>query len=191
MYEIDSRDSLLVLEGIPRPESGAPLPLLVSNEGTVIVTYYANSQSPGWESFPSIADDASSDDPLAVVRFRNCNSFMFGAPNDEALIHGGHPLASRGLKPYRVYRVENSSWIRKLELMNSGHPQHRQEWFAKLQHIIITFHDSTFECVCAGCDASKAGGSVHAMIPTMVELLFSRELLSSMSKASPSADDLG
>ena len=70
---------------------------------------------------------------------------MFGPPNDEAFV--GHPLASRGLGPYRAYRIERSSWLRRLERMNSVHPYHDPERFWTLTHFVFAFHDSTFECI--------------------------------------------
>jgi hypothetical protein len=73
---------------------------------------------------------------------------MFGSPNDEAF--HGHPLAERGLGPYGAYRVEDSSWIRRLERMNSVHPRHDPERFRALTHCVLSFHDSTFECVAEG-----------------------------------------
>ena len=60
---------------------------------------------------------------------------MFGPPNDEAF--SGHPLASRGLHPYGAFKIENSSWIRHLEKMNSVHPNHHPERYFKLQHVEV------------------------------------------------------
>ncbi|HEX8863370.1 MAG TPA: hypothetical protein VGC06_30595 [Actinomycetes bacterium] len=60
-------------------------------------------------------------------------AWQWGPPNDEAL--QGHPLVDRGLRPYGVFRVEGSSWIRQLERMNRVHPQHRPEAFRDLCHL--------------------------------------------------------
>jgi hypothetical protein len=94
---------------------------------------------------------------------------MFGLPNDEAF--NGHPLASRGLHPYGAFRIEDSSWIRKLERMNSIHPYHRADPFWKKQHVVFAFHDSTFECVCDRFDVRRMRGSALGLIPDMVKLL--------------------
>lgn len=85
------------------------------------------------------------------------------APNDEAF--EGHPLASRGLKPYSVFEVKNSSWIRRLERMNSVHRCHRPEGYKMLRHFVFAFHDTTFECVAQGFE-----WTVHEGIAT--EILF-------------------
>jgi hypothetical protein len=100
---------------------------------------------------------------------------MFGPPNDEAF--QGHPLASRGLEPYGTYQIENSSWIRKLERMNRVHPSHKPEAFSRLRHLVFAFHDSTFECICRNesFDVRTARGSIHGVIPTMIDLLFEKQ----------------
>jgi hypothetical protein len=44
-----------------------------------------------------------------LLEFSGCYAHLFGPPNDEAF--SGHPLASRGLQPYRITEVKHSSWI--------------------------------------------------------------------------------
>ena len=53
--------------------------------------------------------------------------------------------ASSGTAPI----VLSSSWIRGLERMNRVHDGHSQERFSRLLHFILTFHDTTFECISA------------------------------------------
>jgi hypothetical protein len=55
--------------------------------------------------------------------------------------------------------------------MNSVHPRHQSEWYAKRRHLIFTFHDTTFECVCDGFDVTLSRGSIAAVVPAVVELL--------------------
>ena len=66
-----------------------------------------------------------------------------------------------------AFEVKESSWIRRLERMNSVHPYHRPETFWQLRHLIFAFHDSTFECVCRGFDVRSARGSLKSVLPTM------------------------
>jgi hypothetical protein len=113
-----------------------------------------------------------SDEPIALIRF-DCRAHMFGPPNVEAF--HGHPLANRGLQPYRAFRIENSSWIRKLERMNGGHEQHKSERFNELQHLIFAFHDSTFECICQEFDVRTEHGSILDVTPAMIALLFEKQ----------------
>ncbi len=140
MYEVDEHDKVVMLEDLPQPDVGAPVPALVADESRVELAFIARSAEPSGDEF------------IAVARFVRPYAHMFGPPNDEAF--EGHPLASRGLEPYGCYRVEHSSWIRRLERMNAVHPHHRAEGFANLTHYIFAFHDSTFECVGADVEVT-------------------------------------
>jgi hypothetical protein len=48
MYEVDEKDRVLQLEGVPQSSIGAPLPLIISNEHLVILAYYMASTEP-WD----------------------------------------------------------------------------------------------------------------------------------------------
>ena len=150
MYAVDGRDTVIQLDGIPQSDVGAPCPVVFSDESATIVAYLMRD---------AVSSDA---DDIAFVRFHQCYATMFGRPNDEAI--SGHPLASRGLEPYGAYRVENSSWIRQLERMNSVHPHHRPERFDALTHFILTFHDSTFECVAESFTVTVVVGPLQYLL---------------------------
>src|SRR5262249_1135309 len=107
---------------------GAPEPIVVANEQALVVSYVAE--------YPN---------KFCSVRFHLPRTHLFGAPNDEAL--EGHPLWSRGLGYYGVFRVDESSLIRRLAAMNSVHKRHSYSVFDALSHYVFTFQDSTFECV--------------------------------------------
>src|SRR4029079_15393400 len=88
---------------------------------------YINTTDPSWDDKTvRILNQERSEEPIAIVRI-DCFAHMLGPPNDEAF--SGHPLASRGLKPYRAFRIEGSSWIRRLEQMNRVHKLHKPERF--------------------------------------------------------------
>lgn len=143
---------------------------VLANEGLVVLAYYLENRDPDWDGKTvRMLDADSSDEPIAIVRFQRCLSHMFGPPNDEAF--SGHPLAVRGLSAYGVFRVDNSSWLRKLERMNRVHPNHQPERFWELQHIVFAFHDSTFECICKEFNLRIRSGAIHNMLPEMVRLL--------------------
>jgi hypothetical protein len=170
MYEVDHRDEVLKLSGVPQSSIGAPIPFVVSDEHRVVLSYYIQTMDPEWDGRTvRVVGPTNTSEPLAVVRFKGCYAHMFGPPNDEAF--KGHPLASRGLSPYGAYEVRQSSWIRRLERMNSIHPQHRPEMFKTRRHLIFAFHDSTFECICDGFDVRISEGSIADAIPGMVKLL--------------------
>jgi hypothetical protein len=128
MYPIDERDRVVELDDIPKPVTGAPEPIVVADEQAVVVSYVAE--------YPN---------KFCSVRFHLAHTHLFGAPNDEAL--EGHPLWNRGLDFYGVFRVDQSSLIRRLAAMNSVHKRHSYSAFDELVHYIFTFQDSTFECV--------------------------------------------
>ncbi len=80
----------------------------------------------------------------ALVEFRFCECTQFGYPNDEAL--PGHRLYSSGLGGYGIFEVLNPSWPKRLEQQNRvAYPD--RELYSSPRHFIITFHDSTFECL--------------------------------------------
>ena len=170
MYEVDERDRVVELKDVPQSSVGAPIPHILADESRVVLAYYMQERDPGWDgSSVRVVSPDSTGEPIAFARFNMCHVHMFGPPNDEAF--QGHPLAKRGLHPYGAFRVEESSWIRKLERMNSVHSGHRPEGFWKLQHLIFAFHDSMFECVCADFDVSRTRGSIVEAIPEMLRLL--------------------
>ena len=170
MYEVDEKDRVVPLESVPQSSVGAPLPLILADENRVALAYYVQSRNSEWDGRSTrILDPVTSNEPLALIQFRSCAAHMLGPPNDEAF--EGHPLAKRGLSPYRAFRIEGSSWIRKLERMNSVHPEHRPERFWKLQHFIFAFHDTTFECICSEFGVTMSQGSLHDAVPRMIELL--------------------
>lgn len=137
MYQVDERDKVLPLPGVPSSDVGAPMPAVIADEDTVFLAYYVSSSDPDAES-----------SPVAIIRFHSPRAQYFGAPNDESL--DGHPLWSRGLRSYGGFVVEQSSWIRSLEQMNRVPSQHHPALFEGYRHYILTFHDSTFECVARG-----------------------------------------
>ena len=91
MYSVDSRDTVAPLPDVPQSSLGAPCPIVLTDEHTLILAYYLVER-----------DQATTDDSVALVVFDGYDAMMFGPPNDEAL--EGHPLAARGLFPYRRTR---------------------------------------------------------------------------------------
>ncbi len=55
--------------------------------------------------------------------------------------------------------------------MNSVHPCHRPEGYAKLRHFVLAFHDSTFECVARGYDFVLASGPLDRLAGRMLALV--------------------
>lgn len=131
-----------------------------------MVAYYCQNTPPGWDGTTvRVQDYGTKGQPIGIVDFQWPYHHMFGPPNEEAI--AGHPLASRGLHPYDVFEVHDSSWIRALERMNSVHQYHKPEAFEGLRHFIMAFHDSVFECVARGYDISMSEGSLEELVPKL------------------------
>jgi hypothetical protein len=136
MYSVDERDKAIEIHDLPQPDVGAPEPIVVADEHRVLLAYRLSEQS---------ERDFGDPERWAIIEIKGCWAHFFGPPNDEAL--HGHPLYARGLTPYGVFKVRDSSWIRLMERRNRVHDRHDSSRYAKLSHLIFTFHDSTFECV--------------------------------------------
>jgi hypothetical protein len=143
---------------------------MYEDELRLVLAYYIEDAPENWDgSTIRMVTPTDADQSVAIIRFRFCYAHMFGPPNDEAF--SGHPLASRGLHPYGAFEVKDSSWIRRLEKMNSVHRRHRPEVFWNKRHLIFAFHDTTFECVCDGFEVSVTQGSLESVVTEMVKLL--------------------
>ena len=148
MYHVDALDRVVELSDFPQCSIGAPLPSLISTEHETVLLFLRDDAAEDWDGTTArIVSLSSEDEPLAVVTFHKCYARIFGPPNEEAYM--GHPLAGRGVRPFGAFRIENSSWLRRLESMNSVHRDHSPARFSALTHYIVTFHDSTFECIAA------------------------------------------
>ncbi len=153
MYSVDSHDRVLELRNVPQSSVGAPLPLLLSREGTTVLAYLVEDRPPDWDGGTvRLVSPETPDAPAAIVVFRGCRATFVGPPNEEAF--AGHPLAPRGLHPYGAFEIARSSWVGSLEQMNRVHPNHDPARFQHLRHFVWAFHDSTFECVAEAYETS-------------------------------------
>jgi hypothetical protein len=163
MYAIDDQDTVVELKDVPQSCVGAPCPMILCGEHFLHLVYILEADLGNWDGTNIRVLDANSPgETCALVHFEHVEAHMFGPPNDEAF--HGHPLSRRGLRPYSVNEIRKSSWIRKLERMNSIHPYHRPEAYLKLKHFIFAFHDTTFECVAEGFELSLHWGSVSSVL---------------------------
>lgn len=169
VYEVDERDRVVELSDLPQASIGAPLPVVVADEQLVQLAYLAELRDPAWDGTSVRVVDLSSDEPVVIVKFQQARAWFHGPPNDEAF--AGHPLCARGLHPYAAFRVEDSSWVRRLERMNRVHRHHKPETFDLLHHYVFAFHDSTFECVAQGFIVSNADGPLSSVAVRMAESL--------------------
>jgi hypothetical protein len=125
-------DHVVLLESVPHPAADAAEPFIVASDRRVILAY------PIAESdFERFGPFDSDDDPFCTVLFPDAVFHRLGPPGDLDLEI--HPLASQGLNGYSVHEVMNSSLAAEISAVASHGPAPR--------HFVITFQDSTFECV--------------------------------------------
>src|SRR5262245_12400285 len=164
MYEVDELDRVVELPDFPQSSVGAPLPIVLATEHAAVAGFLLEEGQ-----HPRSVSEVDDDQTVAIVRFRGVKAHYFGMPNDEAF--AGHPLASRGLGPYGAYLIEHSSWIRRLDKMQSVHPNHSPRFRSGLKHIVLSFHDSTFECVCSEYAMRIRRGSLREAEGDMLALV--------------------
>ena len=160
MYSIDSKDTVVELNEMPQSSVGAPIPVVLSAESKTVVSYYIQENE---------SDYMNEFELIAIISFERCSSTMFGPPNDEAF--SGHPLYTKGLRPYSAFIIENSSWLRNLIEMNSVHPYHNETYFNDLKHFVLSFHDSTFECIAESFSIEIVNDTISNVINLMKEKL--------------------
>jgi hypothetical protein len=104
---------------------------------------------------------APTDEEFAVLRFPVCTIVKFGDPNDEAL--PGHPLYPKGLGYYGLFEVLDSSWIKTLAEQNLVSFPNPSPSRGSNRHFVVTFHDSTFECIAERMEGRFASSLKDAM----------------------------
>lgn len=175
MYTIDDRDQVVQINELPQSSAGAPCPVVLYDEHSLVVAYYVQETPQEWDGITvRIIGPESEGEPVAVVRFNRCIAVGSGWPNDE--VFSAHPLASRGLRPYSASIIEHSSWLRELERRNSIHVAHKREHFCTFKHFVLAFHDSTLECLAESYDIVERRASIHSLIAEMASMLHTFKL---------------
>ena len=119
-----------------------------------------NTQPPLIKNRPEIQSSSS--------RFRICADVRFGWFPDENTF-GNHPLAQLGLEPYGAFEVQNSSWVRKLAVLESVESGGRENSLRTKRHFIFTFHDTTCECVADSYSLRVHNGSIQTALAEVVQ----------------------
>ena len=170
MYSIDplAKDEVLPLAGMPQSSIGAPCPVVIADESNLAIAFYLESRDDKWDGTSvRVVGPETGGEPFAMVTFKRARAYFHGPPNDEAF--SGHPLAKRGLTPYGAFEIKHSSWLQYLMNMNREHRYHHDRHFADDRHFILTFHDSTFECIAKGYDLATGVGSLRFAMNKMIE----------------------
>lgn len=159
MYSLGvlAKDRVVKLDDVPQSSIGAPCPMIVADEHSLVVAFYLEDRPEDWDGKTvRVIDPTESAEPYALVSFERVYAHYSGAPNDEAF--KGHPLTTRGLKPYGAFEIKHSTWRHQLMVMNRVHAHHEDSRFEALSHFILSFHDSVFECIAKGYSVSTGHG---------------------------------
>jgi hypothetical protein len=116
------------------PIADCPNPILYQDEQTATLSFEAVRRSGDKEFHP--------EGKIEII-FSGVLCTKFGYPNDEAL--AGHPLYSKGLGFYGFFEVVESAWLTEISKQNRKCFPNCTSYNGR--HFIITFHDSTFECL--------------------------------------------
>jgi hypothetical protein len=128
----ESRDRLIELDLGCVPEAAVSGAVLVQTEQSVFLTFNAVRLGPDGKYHAA---------GTALAEFRMCSATRFGYPNDEARA-GIARFAPLG---YGIYEVLHCSWLDETDRLNRyAFPGQRR---GATRHFLITFHDSTFECL--------------------------------------------
>lgn len=147
----------------------------MSNDRELILAYIISEPDSNWDGTYATLASLDTSELIAIVQFKRHYCHFFGPPNDEAF--EGHPLASRGLHPYAVNEVKESSWMKLLGSMNSVHRCHRPGYLTEdSHHYIFAFHDSTFECVAVNFQVEIHRDSMKTIVQLMSQKLIAATL---------------
>jgi len=164
---IFAKDKVVKLEGLPQSSVGAPCPTVIADEHHLMVAFYLEVRDDKLDGTTvRVVGPETEGEPFAIVTFKGTLAYFHGPPNDEAF--GGHPLAKRGLGPYGAFEVKNSTWLQHLTKMNRVHPYHKDAHYAAYRHLILTFHDTTFECITKTYEIVAGVGSLRGAMDTMI-----------------------
>lgn len=130
------QDRVVLLDGVPSPAAETPEPFVVANERRVAIAYRIAEAD--FDRFGPFDDD---DDPFCVVEFSAAAFHQFGPPNAEGL--HAHPLAGQGLRGDSAHEIVNSSLVADAWGPDAAEDGRR--------HYLLTFQDSTYECVASDC----------------------------------------
>ncbi len=171
MYRLTGNDTVTKEEAIPFPDVGAPMPHFMGNEERLLLSYCIGFV--GVDSFspvktPHVVNESSRSE-VVIVEFRNPVSCFLVPISDETF--DAHPLARRGLLPYGVYRIDNSSWKSQTIASTYFHPRPSPGVLDAASHYVFAFHDSVFECIADGYEIRIRTASQDGVLEEMLSLL--------------------
>jgi hypothetical protein len=140
------------------PAGGVSSPLLLQNQHDAFLV------------FDALVEGTDIKCACSMVRLQDCLVTRFGYPNERELqTLMGAQLFPEGSGVYGIFEVRNSSWITEIEeqqqigLPCAVTPSHR--------HILITFHNCTFEAIAQSVSAVALEGTRNSVVTRLSQLL--------------------
>ena len=138
---------------------GAPEPIILSNDTSIIINFYAEITG----------DVSESEEQIITLKFIHYSKFTFGMPGNET-IHG-HPYSKLGMESFSFYELKDSDLIRDLKNISKIHPYFKSESWMDAKHYIITFHDNMFECIAQNFEIQYGCESIYHKANTLINEL--------------------
>jgi hypothetical protein len=136
---------LIELIGQVYIDNGAPMPLVISNDTELFVTFYGpqhiNSDIP-------VQLDPVVHTGTVIIHFDRYLKYAFGMPGNESIFF--HRYTKLGLSSFSFFELEDSPMIKELQDIDRQHPYYNGSKWDNYKHFILTFHDNMFECVAQG-----------------------------------------
>jgi hypothetical protein len=160
-----------------RPEAAISGGLLLQSEDEAYLLFNAISDAPNAQGhYESLG--------VAEIEFKRCFLTRFGSPNDEG--RREHPLALSGLATigYAICEVFSSFWA-STEMERARHSAERiwgdqfeaayqhHQW--TIRHFLVTFHDSTFECLAHDLQVTLSQEPYHRILARRARRLMAKE----------------
>ncbi len=144
-----------------RPEAAISGGLLLQSEDDGVLIFNAMKEEPDGYWYNA---------GTGILEFKWLAKTKFGLPNDEA--RPGHPLYKAGLNKfgYGFVEVTQSSWLREEEQNNQV--KFPKSSLQKLRHFIVTFHDSTFECLAEDFELVVSDGPFNEIIAKYIDKIY-------------------
>lgn len=144
------------IKGLFNMDSGAPSPIITSNDNEFCVCFYIDN-----------GDDNNLD--ICILKFPHYLIYIFGMPSNETL--HGHFYNKLGIESYAFYELIDSDLIKQLKDMDKCHPYYHSEKWKEYHHYIITFHDNMFECVAKSYSIKKSNASKYNEVKNILGIL--------------------
>ena len=136
---------LVLIDDLFRPDDVDPCPLVIAYGSELKLIFYSA------ELFNAPASEHREE--VIELKFKSCDYYSLGPPNDEAL--DGHPYWELGLGSYSFYELLDSDLMVKLKSYNRFHSSNNPDSYKDYHHYILTFKDRLFECVSLAFEVAK------------------------------------